>query len=129
MSAEPYPARVAPVIEVQHLVKRFGAFVSVDDLNLTVAPGEVFGLLGSNGAGKTTAIRMLCGLLTPTAGTAQVLGIDVIRDPEAVKRRIGYMTQRFSHYDDLTVNQNIRFFGGGSGPGGRALPEQRGRAG
>ncbi|MFI5008402.1 MAG: ATP-binding cassette domain-containing protein, partial [Solirubrobacterales bacterium] len=100
-----------PVIEVQHLVKRFGDFVSVDDLSLRVAPGEVFGLLGSNGAGKTTAIRMLCGLLTPTAGTARVLGFDVGRDPEAVKRRIGYMTQRFSLYDDLTVSQNIRFFG------------------
>src|SRR5258706_14946080 len=124
MSAEPYPARVAPVIEVQHLVKRFGAFVSVDDLNLTVAPGEVFGLLGSNGAGKTTAIRMLCGLLTPTAGTAQVLGIDVGRDPEAVKRRIGYMTQRFSLYDDLTVSQNIRFFGGVYGLRGHALRER-----
>src|SRR5258706_1152961 len=124
MSAEPYPARVAPVIEVQHLVKRFGAFVSVDDLNLTVAPGEVFGLLGSNGAGKTTAIRMLCGLLTPTAGTARVLGFDVGRDPEAVKRRIGYMTQRFSLYDDLTVSQNIRFFGGVYGLRGRALGER-----
>jgi ABC-2 type transport system ATP-binding protein len=124
MSAEPSPGSVAPVIEVQHLVKRFGAFVSVDDLNLTVAPGEVFGLLGSNGAGKTTAIRMLCGLLTPTAGTARVLGFDVGRDPEAVKRRIGYMTQRFSLYDDLTVSQNIRFFGGVYGLRGRALDER-----
>ena len=115
---------VAPVIDVQHLVKRFGAFVSVDDLNLTVAPGEVFGLLGSNGAGKTTAIRMLCGLLTPTAGTARVLGFDVGRDPEAVKRRIGYMTQRFSLYDDLTVSQNIRFFGGVYGLRGQALRER-----
>jgi drug efflux transport system ATP-binding protein len=104
-------ARV-PVIEIEHLVKRFGTFVSVDDLSLTVGAGEVFGLLGSNGAGKTTTIRMLCGLLTPTAGSARVLGIDVGRDPEAVKRRIGYMTQRFSLYDDLTVRQNIRFFAG-----------------
>jgi ABC-2 type transport system ATP-binding protein len=100
------------VIEVEHLVKRFGAFVSVDDLSLIVRKGEVFGLLGSNGAGKTTTIRMLCGLLTPTSGAARVLGIDVGRDPEGVKRRIGYMTQRFSLYDDLTVRQNIRFFGG-----------------
>src|SRR5260221_4231008 len=124
MSAEPFPTRVAPVIEVQHLVKRFGAFVSVDDLNLTVAPGEVFGLLGSNGAGKTTAIRMLCGLLTPTAGTAQVIGIDVGRDREAVKRRIGYMTQRFSLYDELTVSQMLRFVGGVYGLRGQALRER-----
>jgi ABC-2 type transport system ATP-binding protein len=110
MSAPPPPP--TPVIEVERLVKRFGAFVSVDDLSLTVAQGEVFGLLGSNGAGKTTTIRMLCGLLTPTSGTARVLGIDVGRDPEGVKRRIGYMTQRFSLYDDLTVRQNIRFFAG-----------------
>jgi ABC-2 type transport system ATP-binding protein len=124
MSAPASPPAIAPVIEVQHLVKRFGAFVSVDDLTLTVAPGEVFGLLGSNGAGKTTAIRMLCGLLTPTAGTARVLGFDVGRDPEAVKRRIGYMTQRFSLYDDLTVSQNIRFFGGVYGLRGHALAER-----
>ncbi len=110
-----------PVIEVQHLVKRFGAFVSVDDLTLSVAPGEVFGLLGSNGAGKTTTIRMLCGLLTPTTGSARVLGFDVGREPEEVKRRIGYMTQRFSLYDDLTVIQNIRFFGGVYGLKGEAL--------
>ena len=93
----------AAVIEVEHLVKRFGAFTSVDDLSLTVGQGEVFGLLGSNGAGKSTTIRMLCGLLTPTAGTARVLGIDVAKDPEEVKRRIGYMTQRFSLYADLSV--------------------------
>jgi len=109
----------APVIEVQGLVKRFGDFVSVDDLSLTVREGEVFGLLGSNGAGKTTTIRMLCGLLTPTTGSARVLGIDVGLDPEAVKRRIGYMTQRFSLYDDLTVRQNIRFFAGVYGLRGR----------
>ena len=101
-----------PVIEVEHLVKRFGAFIAVDDVSLSVEPGEVFGLLGSNGAGKTTVIRMLCGLLRPSSGSARVLGIDVARDPEGVKRRIGYMTQRFSLYEDLTVSQNIKFFGG-----------------
>jgi ABC-2 type transport system ATP-binding protein len=79
----------APVIVIDHLVKRFGAFTSVDDLSLEVRGGEVFGLLGSNGAGKTTTIRMLCGLLAPTSGSARVLGIDVARDPEALKRRIG----------------------------------------
>jgi ABC-2 type transport system ATP-binding protein len=119
----PEPA-TAPVIEVQNLVKRFGAFVSVDHLSLTVEAGEVFGLLGSNGAGKTTTIRMLCGLLTPTSGSARVLGIDVARDPEAIKRRIGYMTQRFSLYDDLTVGQNLRFFGGVYGLRGRAFDER-----
>jgi ABC-2 type transport system ATP-binding protein len=115
---------VSAVIEVDRLVKRFGAFTAVDDLSFSVAQGEVFGLLGSNGAGKTTAIRMLCGLLTPTSGTGRVLGVDVGRDPEEVKKRIGYMTQRFSLYDDLTVEQNIRFFGGVYGLRGPALKER-----
>ena len=113
------------VIEIDHLVKRFGSFTAVEDLSLVVREGEVFGLLGSNGAGKTTAIRMLCGLLTPTSGTARVLGIDVGREPEEVKRRIGYMTQRFSLYEDLTVRQNIRFFGGVYGLQGRQLEERQ----
>jgi len=115
---------VPPVIEVEGLVKRFGAFTSVDDLTLSVSKGEVFGLLGSNGAGKTTTIRMLCGLLTPTSGSARVLGMDVARNPEGIKRRIGYMTQRFSLYDDLTVRQNLRFFGGVYGLRGHALGER-----
>jgi ABC-2 type transport system ATP-binding protein len=99
-------------IEVKHLTRRFGAFVAVDDVSFDVARGEIFGFLGSNGAGKSTAIRMLCGLLRPSSGTALVAGIDVARDPEGVKRRIGYMSQRFSLYELLTVDQNIRFFGG-----------------
>jgi ABC-2 type transport system ATP-binding protein len=115
---------MSAVIEVDHLVKRFGAFTAVDDLSFTVDEGEVFGLLGSNGAGKTTAIRMLCGLLTPTSGTGRVLGRDVGREPEEVKRRIGYMTQRFSLYDDLTVEQNIVFFGGVYGLRGPLLKER-----
>ena len=99
-------------ITVTDLTKRFGDFVAVDRLTFTVGQGEVFGFLGSNGAGKSTTIRMLCGLLKPTSGTATVGGIDVSRDPEGVKRRIGYMSQRFSLYERLTVDENIRFFGG-----------------
>jgi ABC-2 type transport system ATP-binding protein len=99
-------------IEVEHLTRRFGQFTAVNDLSFFVKPGEIFGFLGSNGAGKSTTIRMLCGLLRPTSGTARVGGIDVGRDPEGVKRRIGYMSQRFSLYEKLTVDQNIEFFGG-----------------
>jgi ABC-2 type transport system ATP-binding protein len=99
-------------ITVTDLTRRFGDFVAVDHLSFEVAEGEVFGFLGSNGAGKSTTIRMLCGLLKPTSGTAVVGGVDVGRDPEGVKQRIGYMSQRFSLYERLTVDQNIRFFGG-----------------
>jgi ABC-2 type transport system ATP-binding protein len=99
-------------IDVRGLTRRFGSFVAVDDLSFDVARGEIFGFLGANGAGKSTTIRMLCGLLRPSSGTAMVGGIDVARDPEGVKRRIGYMSQRFSLYELLTVDQNIRFFGG-----------------
>jgi len=99
-------------IDVQHLTRRFGDFVAVDDVSFQVKAGEIFGFLGSNGAGKSTTIRMLCGLLRPTSGAATVGGIDVIGDPEGVKRRIGYMSQRFSLYETLTVDQNIAFFGG-----------------
>src|SRR5687767_6972246 len=99
-------------IDVRHLTRRFGAFVAVDDLSFSVRRGEIFGFLGSNGAGKSTTIRMLCGLLRPTSGTATVGGIDVSSNPEGVKQRIGYMSQRFSLYELLTVDQNIRFFGG-----------------
>ena len=99
-------------IEARHLTRRFGAFVAVNDVSFEVRAGEVFGFLGSNGAGKSTTIRMLCGLLKPTSGTAIVGGIDVGKDPEGVKRRIGYMSQRFSLYEKLTVDQNITFFGG-----------------
>jgi ABC-2 type transport system ATP-binding protein len=99
-------------IVVSDLTRRFGQFVAVDHLTFDVRQGEIFGFLGSNGAGKSTTIRMLCGLLKPTSGTASVGGVDVSRDPEGVKRRIGYMSQRFSLYERLTVDQNIRFFGG-----------------
>jgi len=115
---------VASAVELVDLTKRFGAFTAVDRVSLRVEEGEVFGFLGANGAGKSTAIRMLCGLLRPSAGTGRVLGIDVARDPEGVKRRIGYMSQRFSLYEDLSVVQNLRFFGGVYGLRGRALSER-----
>ena len=101
-----------PAVSVRDLTRRFGAFLAVDRVSFDVGDGEIFGFLGSNGAGKSTTIRMLCGLLKPTSGTALVGGIDVGRDPEGVKRRIGYMSQRFSLYELLTVEENITFFGG-----------------
>ena len=112
-------------IEVRHLTRRFGAFVAVDDVSFDVGRGEIFGFLGSNGAGKSTTIRMLCGLLRPTSGTALVGGIDVSADPEGVKQRIGYMSQRFSLYELLTVDQNISFFGGVYGLTAARLAERR----
>jgi ABC-2 type transport system ATP-binding protein len=121
----PDNVRSAMAIQVQHLSRRFGKFVAVDDLSFDVRSGEVFGFLGANGAGKSTTIRMLCGLLKPTAGTASVGGIDVSRDPESVKRRIGYMSQKFSLYEPLTVDQNIRFFGGIYGLNGERLEARR----
>jgi ABC-2 type transport system ATP-binding protein len=101
-----------PAVTVRELTRRFGAFLAVDRVSFDVEDGEIFGFLGSNGAGKSTTIRMLCGLLKPSSGTATVGGIDVGRDPEGVKRRIGYMSQRFSLYELLTVEENITFFGG-----------------
>jgi ABC-2 type transport system ATP-binding protein len=112
------------VVEAKDLTKRFGKFTAVDRLTMSVEAGEIFGFLGSNGAGKTTAIRIFCGLLKPTSGTAKVLGIDVRDDPEEIKRRIGYMSQRFSLYEELTVRQNLRFFGGVYGLRGQAYKER-----
>ncbi|UCF68709.1 MAG: ABC transporter ATP-binding protein [Acidobacteriota bacterium] len=109
------------IVRAQELTKRFGSFTAVDRVSFEVEEGEIFGFLGSNGAGKTTVIRILCGLLAPSAGKAEVLGTDVARDPESVKRRIGYMSQRFSLYEDLTVRQNLRFFGGVYGLRGSKL--------
>jgi len=101
-----------PAVTVRELTRRFGAFLAVDRVSFDVEHGEIFGFLGSNGAGKSTTIRMLCGLLKPSSGSATVGGIDVGRDPESVKRRIGYMSQRFSLYELLTVEENTNFFGG-----------------
>jgi ABC-2 type transport system ATP-binding protein len=102
----------APAVTLRALTKRFGEFTAVDSVTLEVARGEIFGFLGPNGAGKSTTIRILCGLLAPTSGDASVGGFDVAVEPERVKASIGYMSQRFSLYDDLTVEENIDFFSG-----------------
>ena len=109
------------VIEVRELTKVFGRFTAVDRLTFNVVSGEIFGFLGPNGAGKSTTIRMLCGLLSSTAGTATVAGFDINRQPEQVRENIGYMSQKFSLYKDLTVAENLAFFGGVYGLAGPAL--------
>ena len=111
-------------IEVSHLVKTFGDFRAVNDISFRVRRGEIFGFLGANGAGKTTAMRMLCGLSRPSAGEATVAGFDVYRQTEQIKRHIGYMSQRFSLYDDLTVYENLRLFGGIYGLSGKVIREK-----
>ena len=108
-----------PILDVDALTRRFGDFTAVDRVTFQVRPGEIFGYLGANGAGKTTTIRMLCGLLAPSGGQAQVAGVDVRRHAARVKRRIGYMSQKFSLYLDLTVEENLRFFSGVYGLRGR----------
>jgi len=102
----------SPSVVVKNLVKRFGDFTAVDNISLEAVRGEIFGFLGPNGAGKSTTIRMLCGLLRPTSGQAQVAGLDVVRQPEMVRQNIGYMSQKFSLYNDLRVIENLRFFAG-----------------
>lgn len=114
--------RDGPAVEADNLVKRFGGFTAVDHISFRVRRGEIFGFLGPNGAGKSTVIRILCGLLQPTEGWARVAGLDVATDAEAVRKNIGYMSQKFSLYDDLTVEENIDFFSGIYG-----LAEQRRR--
>ena len=109
------------VITVNGLTKKFGSFTAVDNISFDVRRGEIFGFLGANGAGKTTAMRILCGLSRPTAGRAVVAGLDVGTQPEQVKRHIGYMSQRFSLYDDLTVAENMRLFGGIYGMDGKMI--------
>jgi len=100
------------VIEVKDLVKRFGAFTAVDQVSFSIRRGEIFGFLGPNGAGKTTTMRMACGLLTPTSGSGTVAGFDILTESEQIKRRLGYMSQRFSLYPDLTVAENLEFYAG-----------------
>ena len=99
------------IIEVENLRKEFGDFVAVNDINFEVKKGEIFGFLGANGAGKTTAIKMLCGLLLPTSGKAKIAGFDVYKEREKIKYNIGYMSQKFSLYEDLTVLENLQLYG------------------
>ena len=101
-----------PIIKVEGMVKKFGSFIANDNISFEVYPGEIFGFLGANGAGKTTAIRILSGLSRPTSGLVEVVGVNARTNPEGIKRKIGYMSQRFSLYNDLTLYENIRFFGG-----------------
>lgn len=115
------PSPTAPAIVATSLTRRFGTFTAVDAITFDVAPGEVFGFLGANGAGKTTAIRMLTGLLAPTDGEAQVAGFDIRTQAEKVRARIGYMSQRFSLYEDLTVLENIQLYGGVYGLDGATI--------
>jgi len=117
----------AYTVETHALTKHFGKFVAVKNLDLEVRAGEIFGFLGANGAGKTTAIRMLCGLLLPTSGSGRVAGFDLFKENEKIKQRIGYMSQRFSLYEDLTPAENIEFFGGVYGLPRATLRQQRTR--
>ncbi|MGE5553501.1 MAG: ABC transporter ATP-binding protein [Betaproteobacteria bacterium] len=124
---EPSSAAVAgPAIQVVGLRKHFGDFVAVDGIDFSVQPGEIFGFIGPNGSGKSTTIRMLLGLLTPTAGGGTVLGFDFTRESEAIRQRIGYMAQRFSLYDELTAGENIRFYAGVYGLVGKKAKERIG---
>ncbi len=101
-----------PAVVIEHLTKKFGDFTAVDDISFSVNKGEIFGFLGANGAGKSTTIRMLCGILKPTSGRGLVGGVDISKTPEKVKTFIGYMSQKFSLYDDLTIQENLNFFAG-----------------
>ena len=112
------------VIKTNKLTKRFGDFVAVNEISFDVSKGEIFGFLGANGAGKTTAMRMLCVLSIPTSGEATVAGFDVYTQPEEIKKNIGYMSQRFSLYEDLTVKENIEFYGGIYGLSNKQLKDK-----
>jgi ABC-2 type transport system ATP-binding protein len=119
------PKTNGPAVRIENLVKRFGDFVAVDNVSIEVTRGEIFGFLGPNGAGKSTTIRIMCGLLAPTSGRATVGGYDVVTESELVRQNIGYMSQKFSLYDDLRVEENIEFFGGVYGVSPEMLPQRR----
>lgn len=112
------------VIETHKLTKKFGDFIATNEISFSVEKGEIFGFLGANGAGKTTAMKMLCGLSLPSSGTATIAGFDVYRETEKIKKSIGYMSQRFSLYEDLTILENIRFFGGIYGLSNKEIKEK-----
>lgn len=112
-------------VDIRHLGKQFGAFTAVDDLTLSVSKGEIFGFLGPNGAGKSTVIRMLCGLLTPTSGEGTVAGFNIFTQSERIKEQIGYMSQKFSLYEDLTVSENIEFYAGIYGVSGKRFEKRK----
>ena len=117
IGAPPGMAPSAPVVSVRELTKRFGELTAVAGVSFDIRPREIFGILGPNGSGKTTTIRILCGLLAPTSGGATVAGVDVVQSPDEVKSRLGYMSQAFGLYKDLTVEENLRFYGGVYGIG------------
>src|SRR6058998_1659483 len=114
-----------PMIEVDRLTKRFGAFTAVDRVSFAVAKGSIFGFLGPNGSGKSTVIRMLCGILEATEGSATVAGVDVVNAAEQLKGKVGYMSQKFSLYDELTVTENLTFYGRLYGLNGHELRQRR----
>jgi ABC-2 type transport system ATP-binding protein len=127
MTSEVTPQPLAaegPVIECEHLSRKFGSLWAVRDVSLRVERGEIFGVLGPNGAGKSTTIRMLCGILDPTSGRGTVVGHDIAKDSEGIKQNIGYMTQRFSLYEDMTVEENLRFYASVYGMSGRARKQR-----
>lgn len=113
-----------PIITVENLMKKFGNFVANDNLNFTVSKGEIFGFLGANGAGKTTAMKILCGLSKPSSGNVKIAGLDIYKDTEKIRHIIGYMSQKFSLYEDLSVYENIRFFAGIYGHTGKLFREK-----
>ncbi len=115
---------MSEVIKAENLTKKFGNFTAVNRISFSVERGEIFGFLGANGAGKTTAMKMFCGLLTPTSGTGQVAGFDISKQSEQIKKRIGYMSQKFSLYEDLTVRENVLFYGGIYGMSRKAIKQK-----
>jgi len=116
---------ISYAIEVEQLTKNFGSFTAVDHISFQIPKGKIFGFLGPNGSGKSTTIRMLCGVLTPTSGSGHVMGLDIVKDTERIRQNLGYMSQRFSLYEDLTVEENLDFYGGIYGLGKETVSERK----